>query len=723
DAGEAMIAAVRKAEALAAAGKLDEAREAIGAAREAGFDNALAAQAETAIRYAISRREMEPLRRRAESALAEAAKAAPGQGVEALRQQAQQRAVEGKARYDANDYDMAARLLRDVAVECEGIVRADARRALSQPLRAAATAALAQANALTDAHGFVAIKTQIRQTFAAGEAFFEQRRFDQADEPYEKTVAECKRLAALEAARVELDGWRQKLPAEQQKAAVAEVPKWAAGKWLKMNETLQAGQAAFDQGDFATARAKWEPLLKGYGEAAANVEVLKAVYDGQLLWEQAKGFVPKEYFDQMDRYGGSDWDAVKALVAAGEDEKLSQAERIAAYKKAALQLTTVAGKVEDLHRRAMCAQIVVEAKGLLAGVPLRATERTAEHMARAQKAVEAAARALAYRPGDGAASEVAQEAKALATPLKPGVCLRTTAAQKSWLLAMAMDPAGEKAVTGGEDSSLRLWDVWRGTEAGSWEGHAGGTYAVAFAADGRTVLSGGEDAMVRLSAPAGGREPVRFVGHTAPVTGVAFAPDGRTVLSSSEDGTLRLWEVAGGPSARTFTGHAGAVNAVAFSPDGKTALSAGADRSVRVWETSTGRCLRTLAGHGGAVTGVAWSGDGGKAASSSLDKTVKVWDVASGGVLVTLTGHMAGVNCVAITPDGRRVLSGARDETVRLWDVAVGTCVAVFEGHRGWVRGVAFGPDAMTAASVDETVLKVWYVGKDAPATQPKPGP
>ncbi|MEI7836253.1 MAG: WD40 repeat domain-containing protein, partial [Planctomycetota bacterium] len=693
----------------------DEAWEVIQAARDVGFDTAAVTAQETLIRQSLRRRENEPLRRRAEAAMAEALKAAPGQGVEALRQQAQQHAAEAKQRYDANDFDLGARLCRDVIVECDAIVAVEARRALSLSARAAATAAVAKIAPLTDAHGFGAIKNLIRQTFAAAEAFFEQRQFDQADGPYERTTAECKRLVELETTRVELEAWRQKLPGEQQKAAAAEVPKWAPDKWRKMEESHRTGQAAFDQGDFVKARADWGPLVEGYAAAAANVDVLRAVYDGQLLWDQARGYVPKEYLDQMDRYGGADWQAVKALVAAAENEKAPQAERIAAYKKASLRLTVVAEKVEELHRRAMCEQVVGEARALLAGVPRRATERTGEHVAQAQKALDAATRALAYRATDPAAMEVAQEAKALATPLKTGVCLRTMPAQKAWLLALAMDPAGDKAVTGGEDSSLRLWDVWRGTEGATWEGHAGGTYAVAFAADGRTVLSGGEDATVRLSAPGGAGQPVKFVGHTAPVTGVAFAPDGRTVLSSSEDGTVRMWDVASARIVRTFTGHTGAVNAVAFSPDGKRALSAGADRTVRLWDVATGQCLLVLEGHGASVTAVAWSGEGGKAVSAGMDKTVKVWDLASGRALHTLTGHTAGVDCVAFSPDGRRAMSGGRDETVRLWDVVTGACIAAFEGHRGWVRSVAFGPDGTTAVSLDETAMKVWYVGKGEP--------
>jgi len=78
------------------------------------------------------------------------------------------------------------------------------------------------------------------------------------------------------------------------------------------------------------------------------------------------------------------------------------------------------------------------------------------------------------------------------------------------------------------------------------------------------------------------------------------------------------------------------------------------------------------------------------------------------------------VTSVAFNADGRRVLSGSRDETLQLWDVSDGQCLSTFEGRRGWVRQAAFSPDGLTAVSVDEAMMKVWYVGKaDPPKAKP----
>jgi len=74
-------------------------------------------------------------------------------------------------------------------------------------------------------------------------------------------------------------------------------------------------------------------------------------------------------------------------------------------------------------------------------------------------------------------------------------------------------------------------------------GHDSPVYSVAVTADGKYVISGGEDKTVRVWELATGKEVQRFTGHTDWVRSVAVTADGRYVISGSGDKTVRVWYI------------------------------------------------------------------------------------------------------------------------------------------------------------------------------------
>src|SRR5262249_29729574 len=119
-------------------------------------------------------------------------------------------------------------------------------------------------------------------------------------------------------------------------------------------------------------------------------------------------------------------------------------------------------------------------------------------------------------------------------------------------------PDGRQAVSGGDDATVRLWDVETGKQLRRFQGHTGNVCGVAFSPDGKRVLSGGGKPM-RLWDASTGKELWRFEGHTDGIYDVAFSPDGKRALSGSGDKTMRLWQLsaeASSPASRA-TGPAG----------------------------------------------------------------------------------------------------------------------------------------------------------------------
>ena len=297
-------------------------------------------------------------------------------------------------------------------------------------------------------------------------------------------------------------------------------------------------------------------------------------------------------------------------------------------------------------------------------------------------------------------------------------CLQTLEGHSGGANAVALH--GRHAVSGSNDSTLKVWDLESGACLRTLAGHSAVVTAVAL--HGRRAVSASWDGTLKVWDLDSGACLRTLKGHSDRVTAAALYLDGRRMVSASWDETLKVWDLESGACLRTLKGHSGDVNAVALHPDGARAVSASWDGRLKVWDLESGACLRTLAAPPPPptplgdleklqepVTAVALHSDGWRAVSAGWDRTLKVWDLESAACLRTLKGHSGDVNAVALHPDGSRAVSASDDETLKVWDLESGACLRTLEGHSGDVNAVALHPDGARAVSAsDDGTLKVW---------------
>jgi len=205
------------------------------------------------------------------------------------------------------------------------------------------------------------------------------------------------------------------------------------------------------------------------------------------------------------------------------------------------------------------------------------------------------------------------------------------------------------------------------TKLREYVGHTGMVYGLAVTSDGKFLVTGGEDKTVRVWDVASGKQLRSFQGHTDSVTAVAVRGDGRQVASASGDGAMRVWDLTTVDDHKALTDAKESLWALALSPDGKHLAAAGADKVIRVYATETGKFEASLDA-GAAVTALAFLPDGTRLAAGGGDKTVKVWDVAAKKVLKELPPNALAVLAIAASDDGKLVVSGSADATVRGFD-------------------------------------------------------
>ncbi len=245
---------------------------------------------------------------------------------------------------------------------------------------------------------------------------------------------------------------------------------------------------------------------------------------------------------------------------------------------------------------------------------------------------------------------------------------------------------------------------------GALKGHDRRVNAVAASENGRLALSGGQDGTVRLWDLATGKV-LRRDPHDGPVFAVAISPDGRLGLSGSLDKTVRLWDLDPDRAAgmQRLLGHTAAVFAVALAQGGQIALSGGGDKTVRIWEIASGRQDGPPLVHDGAVVALATS-SGDSVLVGCDDGTVAQWDLKS-RQMVRRFETPAPILCLALSPDGRRALTGHRDGLLVLWDLNQGLEAGRMVGHGDLVRCAAFLPDGDRALAGSQAgILILWDV-------------
>jgi hypothetical protein len=416
-------------------------------------------------------------------------------------------------------------------------------------------------------------------------------------------------------------------------------------------------------------------------------------------------------------FAAADVAAVRALYPTEKAMKVRFDEDAERFTKALAKLGIPADEPEPVSAAALRHEGVLDLATMAAEVGLQGPE-LAEQLKRSP-ALARILGPLAVKGGTvqrtvvvASFADIAREVRRAGAPVAKEEASPFTG-HSGAVNCVVFAPDGKRALTGGEDATLRLWDVATGKEIRKFEGHRDAVATVAFSADGRLAASGGSDRTVRIWDVETGKERARLDGHLGGVRCVAFSSNGQFLLSGGEDAVVRLWDVGRAKEVRSFAGHTGAVTAVAFSPGDSQALSGSRDRSVRVWAVKSGRELRRYDGHTREVYAVAFSPDGSRVLSGGNDRVVRLWDKDTAKEVRRFEGHANAVIRVAFSADGKQVLSASSryqspDKVIRVWDADTGKELRTFgDGEEVWCAAFsADGTHALTGSSAKS--LRLW---------------
>ena len=300
-----------------------------------------------------------------------------------------------------------------------------------------------------------------------------------------------------------------------------------------------------------------------------------------------------------------------------------------------------------------------------------------------------------------------------------GAAVRSYVGHTEKINALAVSPDGKLLVTGGKDTSVRVWEVATGKPVRAYQGHGNWVTAIAIRPDGKQAASGAEDGTIRLWPLATVDDHRASTEATDSLWSVALSPDGKQFAAAGADKTIRIYDAGTGKLYKDLKGHKGAIPVVLFTSP-TTLASGSGDKTVKLWNIATGQA-QDLAGHTSAVLALAADEPGKLLVSGSVDKSVRGWDAGSGKPLWTWTGKSA-VCAVAVTKNGSRVAVGTADGWLTILAPAGTGEPKVLGGvsaHGAGVAAVSFHPDGTKVATCGgDGVVRIWTLPETGNPTQ-----
>jgi WD40 repeat protein len=234
---------------------------------------------------------------------------------------------------------------------------------------------------------------------------------------------------------------------------------------------------------------------------------------------------------------------------------------------------------------------------------------------------------------------------------------------------------GRKALSGGADARLIVWDLTTGELSMMLEGHTFTVSCCAVFDNDQKALSGGYDQRLRVWDLSTGECLRELVGHSHAVRCCAVFADGSQIFgygtraaSGGSDGTLRIWDLTAGLQLASFHWSNSEVYCCSLFNEGKKVLVGFIDSSLAVvnLKLSTGDFVAEMKTHSNWVTFCYVSDDESIGVSASYDKTMRVWHLSTGTELARF--DMSGISCCDVFDNDRMALTGSSDNTLHVWE-------------------------------------------------------
>ncbi|XP_074263765.1 autophagy-related protein 16-like isoform X1 [Silene latifolia] len=320
---------------------------------------------------------------------------------------------------------------------------------------------------------------------------------------------------------------------------------------------------------------------------------------------------------------------------------------------------------------------------------------------------------LACMQVDGVVRQSEEGAEYFSESIIPNHCKNRIRAHDSGCASILFEYNSSKLITGGQDSSIKIWDSSTGSLNQTLQGCLGSILDLTVTNDNKSIIAATSSNNLYVWDIATARIRHTLTGHSNKVCAVDVSKvSNRHVISAAYDRTIKAWDLNKGYCTNTIL-HPSNCNALCFNMDGRTICSGHQDGYVRQWDIETGKKLSEVEAHSQALTSISLSRNGNTILTSGRDNVHNLFDMRTLEIYGTLraSGNRIASNWSrsCISPDDNYVAAGSADGSVYIWSIQKGDIVATLKEHAAPVLCCNWsGLGKMLATSDKDGVVCVW---------------